>query len=94
MAALEPLTPVHGPLRHHFLIGIDAKTAMKVDESIATRYVLFFKESVRGLSVGAPVNFYGVAVGEVTEVGLFFDPKNLDVKPRVEVALTRSARAR
>ena len=65
----------------------DRVTAMKVDESIATRYVLFFKESVRGLSVGAPVNFYGVAVGEVTEVGLFFDPKNLDVKPRVEVVL-------
>jgi paraquat-inducible protein B len=65
----------------------DRVTALKVDESIATRYVLYFQESVRGLSTGAPVNFYGVAVGEVTEVGLFFDPKTLNVKPRVEVVL-------
>ena len=65
----------------------DRVTAMKIDESIATRYVLYFQESVRGLSTGAPVNFYGVAVGEVTEVGLFFDPKTLNVKPRVEVVL-------
>ena len=60
---------------------------MKVDESIATRYVMHFTESVRGLSVGAPVTFFGVQVGEVTDVGLAFNPATLDVRPRVEMLL-------
>jgi len=70
-----------------FTLYSDRTNAMKVDESIATRYLLFFTESVRGLAVGAPVSFFGVPVGEVTEVGLGFNAKTLDVRPRVEIVL-------
>ncbi len=70
-----------------FTLFADRVSAMKVDESIATRYVMHFSESVRGLSVGAPVTFFGVPVGEVTDVGLGFNPATLDVRPRVEVLL-------
>jgi len=70
-----------------FTLYSDRSNAMKVDESIATRYLLYFSESVRGLAVGAPVSFFGVPVGEVTEVGLDFNAKTLDVRPRVAIVL-------
>ena len=63
----------------------DRATAMKQPESIARHYVLYFNEPLRGLSVGAPVTFFGLPVGEVTDVGLTFDPKTLDVRPRVDI---------
>ena len=50
---------------------------MKQPESIAARYVLYFNESLRGLSVGAPVTLLGLPAGEVTEVGLDIDPATL-----------------
>jgi paraquat-inducible protein B len=63
----------------------DRATAMKQLESISTRYVLYFNESLRGLSAGAPVTLLGVPTGEVTDVGLDFDPKTLGIRGRVEI---------
>jgi len=34
------------------------------------KYILYFNNSVNGLSLGSPVNFLGVKVGQVTEVSL------------------------
>jgi paraquat-inducible protein B len=70
-----------------FTLYADRVIAMKQDESESRRYVLFFNESVRGLSVGAPVTFFGVPVGEVVATGLAFDPKTLGARPRVEIVI-------
>ncbi|MGO9611490.1 MAG: MlaD family protein [Dissulfurispiraceae bacterium] len=41
------------------------------------KFVMFFEGSVKGLQVGAPVVFQGVKIGEVIDIKLVFDPKDL-----------------
>ena len=59
--------------------------AMKEPTMLERRFVLYFTESVRGLSVGAPVTLYGMQVGEVTEVGLTFNQRTGAFRPRVVI---------
>lgn len=66
-----------------FTLYRDRKIAMRQPDPVARRFVLNFSESVRGLSVGAPVTLYGMRVGEVTEVRLAFDSKTHTYHPRV-----------
>lgn len=61
--------------------------AMKQPDSVTESYVVNFKQSIRGLSVGAPVEFRGVNVGEVVNIGLAFDPKTFEIVQPVEFYL-------
>jgi len=49
--------------------------ALKNPDTISEDYVAVFKGSLRGLAVGAPLDFRGLTVGEVTGIHLSFDPK-------------------
>ena len=62
-------------------------TAMTKHETIITPYVLYFNESLLGLSVGAPVTYRGLPVGEVTAVGLEYEPAKQLIRPRVDIQL-------
>jgi paraquat-inducible protein B len=61
--------------------------AVAKQETIVTSYVLYFNESLRGLSVGAPVTYQGLPVGEVTSVGFEYDEATDRIRPRVDIAV-------
>jgi len=54
---------------------------------VTERYTLVFHESVRGLSVGAPVDLRGVTVGEVTKIDVALNTANSDVAIPVQIQL-------
>lgn len=63
----------------------DRAEAMKRHDAIVDKYVLTFKESVRGLTVGAPVDFQGIVIGEVTAIKTHFDQTSKTFSIPVEV---------
>ncbi len=44
------------------------------------RYIAYFPGSVKGLQVGAPVDFRGVTIGEVTEIRVLYDPQKVSAR--------------
>jgi paraquat-inducible protein B len=55
------------------------------------KYIVLFDGSVKGLSVGAPVNFRGVKIGNVTSIDLAFDQetKSVLIYVVIDVELSR-----
>jgi len=61
-----------------------------IEEKIYTvrRYwMIFFDQSVRGLSIGAPVELHGIKIGEVVSLDLEFDVKRKDFRVPVTVVI-------
>ncbi len=47
------------------------------------RFVAYFQQSIKGLRVGAPVQFRGIPIGEVTAIEGVYDPASQSVTPRI-----------
>jgi paraquat-inducible protein B len=74
--ALGPPEEGAGPVAGEnttFALAGDEGAAMRRPDGPAQTLLLFFNQSLRGLSPGAPVDFRGVVIGEVKSIGVEFD---------------------
>jgi len=72
---------------HTFQLYPDQDSSKKESYEIKRYYVMYFDQSVRGLSPGAPVEIKGIQVGEVVSVKLQFDQGKLDFRIPVLITL-------
>jgi paraquat-inducible protein B len=56
-----------------FTLAADRSRAMKLPDAISVPAVFYFEDSLRGLSIGAPVEFRGINIGEVQSMHVEFD---------------------
>lgn len=79
-----------GPLAEpeaSFALAEDETTAMKPPDGPAQTLLLYFNQSLRGLSPGAPVDFRGVVIGEVRSIGVQFDRAEREFRMPVLVTI-------
>lgn len=86
------LTPADSPdepaaAERSFRLFANREEAIRWQVDERQHYVLRFTESVRGLSVGAPVDFRGITIGEVIAIQPQLSPASAEISMQVEVSL-------
>jgi paraquat-inducible protein B len=70
-SSLPPASPAEE--NRLFALARSRAEAMKLPDTMAVPAVLYFTDSLRGLSIGAPVEFRGINIGEVQSMNVEFD---------------------
>ncbi|MGA2396835.1 MAG: MlaD family protein [Steroidobacteraceae bacterium] len=73
-----------------FPLYSDQERAMREPDTVAQTFVMYFQGSLRGLSVGAPVDLRGINIGEVKRLSVEYDrvagmlrfPVEVDIFPQ------------
>jgi paraquat-inducible protein B len=81
----KPAAPA--PAGAHFVLAEDRTAALRPPDGPPVSAVLYFDGSLRGLAVGAPVDFRGIALGEVRSIGVEFDRERRKLNMPVTVDL-------
>jgi paraquat-inducible protein B len=83
----ERLGAPPAPPNHVFVLFRSREEAMKQPEGDGEDARLVFHQSIRGLSVGAPVDFRGIPFGEVTHIGVEYNPTRVEFSMVVDVRI-------
>ena len=78
-------TPPEAAERTQFTLYAQMSDAMKLPDSQGFDYRLLFASSVRGLAVGAPVEYRGLPIGEVTRIAV--DGSGGESNPEPKIAI-------
>ncbi|MFP3553383.1 MlaD family protein [Paraburkholderia sp. SIMBA_049] len=70
-----------------FRLAADESDAMREPDGPPLNVVMRFNQSLRGLSVGAPVDLRGIALGQVTDIGIEYNEKQKSFSMKVSMAL-------
>ena len=81
----ESTSPAPAAAKTQFRLWNNRTEALKAREEAGDTYVMKFTQSVRGLSVGAPLDFRGIVVGEVKRIDFDFDAEKVRYRTAVEV---------
>jgi paraquat-inducible protein B len=78
-------TPPEAPERTQFTLYAQQSDALKLPDSQGFDYRLLFASSVRGLAVGAPVEYRGLPIGEVTRISVDGSGGESNPEPKIAV---------
>jgi paraquat-inducible protein B len=70
-----------------FGLSADEGTALAPDDGASQTVLMYFNQSLRGLSPGSPVDFRGVVVGQVKSIGVLYDAKEGEFRMPVLVQI-------
>ena len=70
-----------------FFLASTRSEAMKRPDAVTFPAVMYFTQSLRGLSIGAPIDFRGIVVGEVKAMNVEIDPTGVGFRFPVTVAI-------
>ena len=70
-----------------FTLYPDRRSSQKKEYRLKQRFLMYFNESVRVLAPGAPVEFRGIPIGQVTAVDLEFDLDRMEFRIPVVVEI-------
>jgi len=68
-----------------FKLYSDQERAMREADTVAETFIMYFQGSLRGLSVGAPVDLRGINIGEVKRLSVEYDRVAGELRFPVEV---------
>ena len=82
-----PTAPASGPVAADtsFTLFSDRDRAMRQPDTEVRTFILYFNGSLRGLSVGAPVDLRGITIGEVKALTVEYDSRGGTLRFPVEV---------